>query len=78
MTTKRFLRRWEAARAHFWTRERLAALPSKGDAHEPDADLVFHIFAALAEFIRELIMEGMHKGLAAPGRGAHGSAGTQR
>ncbi|WP_202871299.1 hypothetical protein [Kribbella pratensis] len=56
----------------------MAALPSKGDAHEPDADLVFHIFAALAEFVRELIMEGMHKGLAAPGRGAHGSAGTQR
>jgi DNA invertase Pin-like site-specific DNA recombinase len=27
--------------------------------------LVFHIFAALAEFIRELIVEGTHEGLAA-------------
>ncbi|GAA4053779.1 recombinase family protein [Actinomadura miaoliensis] len=27
--------------------------------------LVFHVFAALAEFIRELIVEGTHEGLAA-------------
>ncbi|MCX0274695.1 recombinase family protein [Nocardia zapadnayensis] len=26
---------------------------------------MFHVFAALAEFIRELIVEGTHEGLAA-------------
>ena len=30
--------------------------------------LVFHVFAALAEFIRELIVEGTHEGLDAPRR----------
>jgi DNA invertase Pin-like site-specific DNA recombinase len=31
----------------------------------PGGRLVFHVFAALAEFIRELIIEGTHEGLAA-------------
>jgi DNA invertase Pin-like site-specific DNA recombinase len=31
----------------------------------PGGRLVFHVFAALAEFIRELIVEGTHEGLAA-------------
>jgi DNA invertase Pin-like site-specific DNA recombinase len=34
--------------------------------------LVFHVFVALAVFIRELIVEGTHEGLdAARGRGVH-------
>jgi DNA invertase Pin-like site-specific DNA recombinase len=40
------------------------------DTTTPGGRLVFHIFAALAEFIRELIVEGTHEGLAAAkGRG---------
>ncbi|MFI6833794.1 recombinase family protein [Kribbella sp. NPDC050241] len=35
------------------------------DTTTPGGWLVFHIFAALAEFIRELIVEGTHEGLAA-------------
>nr|WP_132156543.1 recombinase family protein [Kribbella antiqua] len=35
------------------------------DTTTPGGRLVFHIFAALAEFIRELIVEGTHEGLAA-------------
>jgi DNA invertase Pin-like site-specific DNA recombinase len=35
------------------------------DTTTPGGRLVFHIFAALAEFIRELIVEGTHDGLAA-------------
>jgi hypothetical protein len=35
------------------------------DTTTPGGRLVFHIFAALAEFIRELIVEGNHEGLAA-------------
>src|SRR5919198_824494 len=35
------------------------------DTTTPGGRLVFHIFAALAEFIRELIIEGTHEGLAA-------------
>ncbi|MEU4344189.1 helix-turn-helix domain-containing protein [Nocardia sp. NPDC023852] len=31
----------------------------------PGGRLVFHVFAALAEFIRELIVDGTHDGLAA-------------
>ncbi|MFJ5901132.1 helix-turn-helix domain-containing protein [Streptomyces sp. NPDC093064] len=31
----------------------------------PGGRLVFHVFAALAEFIRELIVQGTHEGLAA-------------
>ncbi|MFB7111093.1 recombinase family protein [Streptomyces sp. NPDC056190] len=30
----------------------------------PGGRLVFHVFAALAEFIRELIVQGTHEGLA--------------
>ncbi|MEU4704554.1 recombinase family protein, partial [Nonomuraea dietziae] len=43
--------------------------PARRGAHRqdptPDGRLVFHIFAALAEFIRELIAAGTHEGLAA-------------
>jgi DNA invertase Pin-like site-specific DNA recombinase len=40
------------------------------DTTTPGGRLVFHVFAALAEFIRELIVEGTHEGLsAARGRG---------
>ena len=40
------------------------------DTTTPGGRLVFHIFAALAEFIRELIVEGTHEGLdAARARG---------
>ncbi|MEN3269993.1 recombinase family protein [Pseudonocardia sp.] len=35
------------------------------DTTTPGGRLVFHIFAALAEFLRELIVEGTHEGLAA-------------
>lgn len=35
------------------------------DTTTPGGRLVFHVFAALAEFIRELIIEGTHAGLAA-------------
>ncbi|MET9911006.1 recombinase family protein [Streptomyces sp. NPDC006476] len=39
--------------------------------------LVFHVFAALAEFIRELIVQGTHEGLAAAGpRGARRPAAS--
>src|SRR5436190_1794888 len=35
------------------------------DALTPGGRLVFHVFAALAEFIRELIVQGTREGLAA-------------
>ena len=35
------------------------------DTTTTDGRLVFHVFAALAEFIRELIIEGTREGLAA-------------
>lgn len=35
------------------------------DTTTPGGRLVFHVFAVLAEFIRELIVEGTHEGLAA-------------
>ncbi|WSF93903.1 recombinase family protein [Nocardia vinacea] len=35
------------------------------DTTTPGGRLVFHVFAALAEFIRELIMQGTNEGLAA-------------
>ncbi|MER7743335.1 recombinase family protein [Streptomyces sp. NPDC096538] len=41
------------------------------DTTTPGGRLVFHVFAALAEFIRELIVQGTNEGLdAAPARGA--------
>ncbi|GAA2687984.1 recombinase family protein [Nonomuraea recticatena] len=43
----------------------------------PDGRLVFHIFAALAEFIRELIAAGTHEGrAAAKARGRTGGRPT--
>ncbi len=35
------------------------------DTTTPGGRLVFHVFAALAEFVRELIVHGTHEGLAA-------------
>ncbi|WP_208868034.1 recombinase family protein [Streptomyces wuyuanensis] len=35
------------------------------DTTTPSGRLIFHVFAALAEFIRELIVAGTHEGLAA-------------
>jgi hypothetical protein len=35
------------------------------DTTTPGGRLIFHVFAALAEFIRELIVEGTYEGLAA-------------
>ncbi|MGV9633731.1 recombinase family protein [Nocardia rhamnosiphila] len=35
------------------------------DTTTPGGRLVFHVFAALAEFLRELIVDGTHEGLAA-------------
>ncbi|WP_331718527.1 recombinase family protein [Streptomyces virginiae] len=35
------------------------------DTTTPGGRLVFHVFAALAEFIRELIIQGTHEGIAA-------------
>ncbi|MEV6058109.1 recombinase family protein [Streptomyces sp. NPDC052107] len=35
------------------------------DTTTPGGRLVFHVFAALAEFIRELIVQGTHEGLTA-------------
>ncbi|MFB7190031.1 hypothetical protein ACFCZT_33030 [Streptomyces sp. NPDC056230] len=40
----------------------------------PGGRLVFHVFAVLAQFIRELIARGTDDGLDAPGPGAPGSA----
>jgi DNA invertase Pin-like site-specific DNA recombinase len=47
-----------------------ASLHEALDTTTPGGRLVFHVFAALAEFIRELIVEGTHEGLdAARARG---------
>jgi DNA invertase Pin-like site-specific DNA recombinase len=35
------------------------------DTTTPGGRVVFHVFAVLAEFIRELIVQGTHEGLAA-------------
>ncbi|MGI5170446.1 recombinase family protein [Spirillospora sp. CA-253888] len=48
------------------------------DTTTPGGRLVFHVFAALAEFIRELIIEGTNEGLAAARPAASGSAGRPR
>jgi DNA invertase Pin-like site-specific DNA recombinase len=42
------------------------------DTTTPGGKLVFHVFAALAEFERDLIRERTHAGLAARTRGRHG------
>jgi DNA invertase Pin-like site-specific DNA recombinase len=41
------------------------SLHEKLDTTTPGGRLIFHVFAALAEFIRELIVIGTHEGLAA-------------
>lgn len=47
------------------------------DTTTPGGRLVFHVFAALAEFIRELIVQGTNEGLdAARARGARPPAMT--
>ena len=48
------------------------------DTTTPGGRLVFHVFAALAEFIRELIVEGTHEGLAAARARGRGAAGPRR
>ena len=47
------------------------------DTTTPGGRLVFHVFAALAEFIRELIVEGTREGLDAPAPAARASAGPR-
>lgn len=42
-----------------------ASLHEKLDTTTPGGQLIFHVFAALAEFIRELIVQGTNEGLAA-------------
>jgi hypothetical protein len=44
----------------------------------PGGRLVFHVFAALAEFIRELIVDGTREGWPRPGPAACGWAGRLR
>ncbi|MFC5185464.1 recombinase family protein [Actinomadura harenae] len=49
------------------------------DTTTPGGRLIFHVFAALAEFVRELIVIGTHEGLAAArarGRGRTGGRPT--
>lgn len=41
------------------------SLHEKLDTLTPGGRLIFHVFAALAEFIRELIVQGTNEGLAA-------------
>ncbi|MER8062490.1 MULTISPECIES: recombinase family protein [unclassified Streptomyces] len=49
----------------------LASLHEALDTTTPGGRLVFHVFAVLAEFIRELIVQGTNEGLdAARARGA--------
>ncbi|MFG2368976.1 recombinase family protein [Streptomyces mirabilis] len=50
---------------HRTTRIEQAADHSAGCPNTPGGRLVFHVFAALAEFIRELIVIGTKEGLAA-------------
>ncbi|MFC9534980.1 recombinase family protein [Streptomyces sp. NPDC056975] len=44
---------------------RFQSLHESLDTTTPGGRLVFHVLAALAEFIRELIVQGTHEGLAA-------------
>ncbi|WP_406729056.1 helix-turn-helix domain-containing protein [Streptomyces sp. GD-15H] len=46
-------------------RDRLQSLHEPLDTTPPGGLLVFHVFAALAGFIRELIVQGTHEGPAA-------------
>lgn len=46
------------------------------DTTAPGDRLIFHVFAALAEFIRELIVEGTNEGLPPPA--APASAGPEQ
>lgn len=48
------------------------SLHEKLDTLTPGGRLIFHVFAALAEFIRELIVQGTNEGLAARARGRVG------
>ncbi|GAA4232457.1 DNA invertase Pin-like site-specific DNA recombinase [Streptosporangium album] len=49
------------------------SLQERIDTTTPGGRLIFHVFAALAEFIRELIVIGTNEGLAAArARGRHG------
>jgi DNA invertase Pin-like site-specific DNA recombinase len=41
------------------------SLRESPDTTTASGRLVFHIFAALVEFVRELVVEGTHEGLAA-------------
>ena len=47
------------------------------DTTTPGGRLVFHVFAALAEFIRELIVDGANEGLAAARAGGQRRAARQ-
>ena len=47
------------------------------DTTTPGGRLVFHVFAALAEFIRELIVQGTNEGLAAARARGRASAGRR-
>ncbi len=51
---------------------RFRSLHEALDAATPGGRLVFHVFAALAEFIRELIVEGTREGLDAARAGGAG------
>ena len=48
------------------------------DTTTPGGKLVFHTFAALAEFERNLIRERTHTGLEAPRRGGEKATGDRR
>ncbi|MEU8851940.1 recombinase family protein [Streptomyces sp. NPDC048564] len=56
-------RRLTSTPSHRWLRELVHPTQSRGPT--PGGRLVFHVLAALAEFIRELIVQGIHEGLAA-------------
>ncbi|GAA2646208.1 recombinase family protein [Streptomyces vastus] len=54
-----------ARRVRLTTSQPFQSLHESLDTTTPGGRLVFHVFAALAEFIRELIVQGTHEGLAA-------------
>ncbi|MFF8431708.1 hypothetical protein ACF07Y_42585 [Streptomyces sp. NPDC016566] len=47
------------------------------DATNPDGRMAFHAFAALAEYIRELIVQGTHEDLGGDTRAASASGGRR-